>query len=704
MTAQASAALTIKVSVLGSEQVKALADQLKGLVGVAQRAAAGPGLGKLAEGLAKTGAGARAAGGQIRTLETELARLQRKADQESITRKAREILGGPPGTPPVIAKLRSVEHEFARLQRLAAQREITANAREALGMGPSVLTGHGFTNRTRQTIGFMRDLAVAGMGVRYTFQAAAAGVHAIVAPVAEFQQQLAEIKTKGGFDATAMAQIASTAKALGKTSQFGAREAASAGVELAAAGLEPGDIAKQLPNVLQFALAGGQDTAAASMTLVETMSQFGLSADAFQHIGDVMVKAANMSTIGVTDMAETFKYVGPIAKTAGIDLEQMSAMIALLGERGIKGSMAGTSLRQMIVGLTHPAKQAQNALKEIGLTKEDLQKGLTDLPAFLANLDARMKGKGMSQAQRLSVSKRLFGSEALATVETLMKAVTETTADGGTAWEKYRDGVKSADGALRTTADVMGNTLEGKIKRLKAATESAQIELGEKLTPVLTALIPKLSSAAVAVGEWIGNNESMVSSMAIAIPSIAGMTMATNGLFTAFGALAKVSSALGISSWGMSAGAAFGTSFIGAALPVIAAGIAGYGLGTMIAKAIGGEEVGAAIYEALHPEEAYKKANERGSGEVAAKQKELAQRKKDFEANMNDPLQQDRRRAEYGIDDPVLQGIRGDAPSAIARNPWSGLLKIEIDNKGQARVAGMESSGPGLAVGTNVGP
>ena len=701
MTAQATASLTIKVNVLGGEQLKTLSDQLKLLAQTAQRSA-GAGFGRLAEGLAKTGAGATSARGQLRTLEQELARLQAKTDQERITRKAREILGGPPGTPGIVGKLRTVESEMARLERLTANRAITAQARDALGMSPSMLTGHGFLHKGRQTLGLMRDLAVAGMGVRYTFHAAAAGVGAIVGPVTEFQKRLAEVQTKGGFNASQMAEIAATTKRIGRTSQFGARDSASAAVELAASGLDPGAISKQLPNVMEFALAGGLDTSQSAMTLVETMSQFGLGSDQFTRIGDILVKAANMSTISVSDMSESLKYVGPIAATAGISLEQMSAMIALLGERGIKGSMAGTSLRQMIVSLTHPAKQAKEAMASIGLTKADMQKGLEDLPKFLVELDAKMAGKGMSQAARLSVTKRLFGSEALATVEALMRTMTERTKDGTTAWDKYRDGVAGANGDMSRTAKVMGDTLDGKIKKLKASVESAQIALGEGLAPTLTKLIPKLAAGAVSFGEWVGRNEDFVATTATVIPSMIGMNYAASTLIATFSGLAKMSQALGIASWGVSAGSAFATSFIGAALPVIAAGIAGYGIGTLIAKAIGGEEVGKAIFEAMNPGQAYMSRGERGLSPEQKFAKEQREKRAAFERDMNDPILQNLRRDE--VEDPIMRGLRGDAPAAVARNTWNGLLKIEIDQKGQARVAGMSTNGPELEVGTNVGP
>jgi TP901 family phage tail tape measure protein len=443
-------------------------------------------------------------------------------------------------------------------------------------------------------LGVFRDASVAAYGLKYAVGGVISVGHAMIDPFVEFQSKMAEIRNKGGFDAGVTAQIAEQAKQIGRTTQFSATQAAGAGVELAAAGLNAPGISTALPSVLRFAQASGLSTEQSSTALVETMSQFKLAAKDFEHIGDVMVKAANMSTISVSDMTESLKYVGPIAATAGIPLEKISAIIALLGERGIKGSQAGTGLREILIGLVHPTKQAKKAMAEVGITKKEMQAGLNDIPGFLAKLNAKMEQHKMSTPQRLEVEKMMFGAEALTDVEAIMTSMKTLGTDGKNVLQNYEDAVKSSSGAMSDAAKITGDTLAGKMARLHAAVETAQISLGEKLAPKLTELLPHITDAANATGDWISNNGKLISGFLELIPRIAAAAIAMKGVGLA------MSMGTAMSTAGASGGALFGQAWVASALPVIAAGIAGYAFGSVLAKALDMEGVGKKIYDWIH--------------------------------------------------------------------------------------------------------
>jgi hypothetical protein len=315
-----------------------------------------------------------------------------------------------------------------------------------------------------------------------------------------------------------------------------------------------------------------------------------------------MVKAANLSTVSVRDMSEAMKYVGPLASAAGLSLEKTASMIALLGESGIKGSQGGTAMREILAALIHPLKTAKKAMAELGVSTKDLHKGLDNIPAFFASLEKKMNSRKMDRAKQLEMIRMMFGVESISAVEAILKSMhTPNTQGQGTIFDKYATGVVDASGEMAKNAAKLGDTMEGRLKKLKAAAESAAIEIGGKLAPRITELIPKITEAAIKTGDWVTAHSDLVADLAVGIPSVVAMTYAANGLASAFGAILKFSAWTGINVTGASAGAAFGTSFIGAALPVIAAGIAGFGIGSLIAKAIDAEGLGAKLYAALHP-------------------------------------------------------------------------------------------------------
>lgn len=650
--ANATAKLTLRLVTEGTEQLTALEKQL----GRLSRPVRG--------------------GGALRLVGTEASQAAGKVEQmgQRLTR-ALESRGSTPGA---IRNIRTLEQETERLSRLAEQRRITNQAKSNLGFdGGSFLAGHGFLSRSRQMLGVFRDATVAAYGLRFAVGAVASVGRAMIDPFMDFEAKMAEVRNKGGFDLGTTARIAEQAKQIGRTTQFSPTQAASAGVELAAAGLNAPGIQTALPSVLRFAQASGLSTEQSSTALVETMSQFKLAAKDFEHIGDVMVKTANMSTISVGDMTESLKYVGPIAATAGMPLEKISAIIGLLGERGVKGSQAGTGLREIIISMVHPLKTAKKAMEEIGLTKKEMQAGLTDLPTFLAKLNEKMNRKKLNTPQRLEVERMLFGAEALTSVESIMTAMGTLGTDGVSQLKAYENGVNAASGAMKSAADIAGNTLAGKMAKLHAAFETAQVTLGEKLAPKLAEFLPKLTSAAVATGDWINKNGSLISQLIEIAPLLVATGIGAKAAGAAFKGLILLEGmfpSLGVL-------AATGTSFAGTFMGAFAAGIAGYALTTAVLKAldIDMSKVGAKVYEWIHGT----------SGDSAPKGNHTL--------SVADAIRAKQSQNAVDATRPRINVASGEQPS------FAGTLDINISQDGRPTVYNLRTKGP-LAVGVNAGP
>src|SRR5690606_18668719 len=93
---------------------------------------------------------------------------------------------------------------------------------------------------------------------------------------------------------------------------------------------------------------------------------FRLDASQMGNVADILTKAFTTSNVSLESLGETMKYVGPVASTAGMGLEEAAAMAGLLGNVGIQSSNAGTTLRAMLSRLSAPASDARKAMKELG--------------------------------------------------------------------------------------------------------------------------------------------------------------------------------------------------------------------------------------------------------------------------------------------------------------------------------------------------
>src|SRR5690606_38473502 len=121
---------------------------------------------------------------------------------------------------------------------------------------------------------------------------------------------------------------------------------------------------------------------------------------------DVLAKAMSSANTDVQQLGEAMKFVGPIAKAAGISLEEVTAAVQLLSNAGMQGEMAGTALRGMLLALTNPAPEAEKKLAELRVRIKDVNGDVRDLADIFEDLEKALAGKG--SAERLSVIGTIF--------------------------------------------------------------------------------------------------------------------------------------------------------------------------------------------------------------------------------------------------------------------------------------------------------
>ncbi|MBL7296289.1 phage tail tape measure protein, partial [Escherichia coli] len=96
------------------------------------------------------------------------------------------------------------------------------------------------------------------------------------------------------------------------------------------------------PVTLNMALANQRSMEENAQLLLGTKASFQLSNDDVSHVGDVLSATMNKSAADFQGLSDALTYLGPVAKTAGVSLEQAAAMTGVLHDNNIRGSMAGT--------------------------------------------------------------------------------------------------------------------------------------------------------------------------------------------------------------------------------------------------------------------------------------------------------------------------------------------------------------------------
>jgi len=320
-----------------------------------------------------------------------------------------------------------------------------------------------------------------------------------------FEQEMSKVQAVSGATAEEFAALSQNAKDLGASTMFSAREVATLQTEFAKLGFSAKEITKVTGATLALAQASGTDLARAAEVAGSTLRAFGMDASQTNVVTDVMAKSFSTSALDMETFAESMKYVAPVAKSAGMSIEETSAMLAIMADAGIKGSQAGTSLRRIISEIGATGKPTAEALRELA----DQGIGLADAKDEV----------GRSAQSALLV---LAGG---------VDRISPLT-------EEY----KNAGGAAQEMADIMGATAFGASKRLESAMEGLMISIGEIVAVAIVPLIEFLAKAASAL-----NNMSDGTKRAIVI--IGGIAAAIGPVIFILGSFQRALVAIRAATW-----------------------------------------------------------------------------------------------------------------------------------------------------------
>jgi TP901 family phage tail tape measure protein len=353
-------------------------------------------------------------------------------------------------------------------------REVKSQSRGALAFNAAL-------DKQRESLRGVGTFAkTAGFAIGGVF---AVGIASAIKTGAEFESQMARVQAVTGATGKEMDQLRKLAIKLGADTKFSANDAAEAMYELSSAGFDVQETQKALPGTLSLAAASSVDLATAAEISSNALRGFGLQSEESTHVSDVLAQSVNSSSVEMEDLQLSLKYIGPVARVTGESFEEMIAAVSLMGDAGIKGEQAGTTLRAGLVRLVKPTKQVKEGLSALGLEIEDLQgpDGLLPLPELVAKLEGGMEG--LSKAQRAQALAGIFGSEALSGMLTVVDAGPEKL-------RRLTKEFENSNGASAKAAKTMNDTVKGSFEQLKGSFETVEIELYEHFSePLKKALL-----------------------------------------------------------------------------------------------------------------------------------------------------------------------------------------------------------------------
>ena len=337
---------------------------------------------------------------------------------------------------------------------------VTSNVATSMNKGTVASTGlstslKGVASSASLATGGIKAMAMAlissGVGAFVVaIGALAGGFMGLINQSRDFAQQMSNLKAVLGDNATpdAVNALSDSAKKLGATTAFTATQVGELQVELAKMGFDSDQILASSNAVLALAAASGTDLANAASIAAGTLRGFNLTASDTMRVADVMAKSFASSSLDITKFQESMKQVAPIASTVGVSIEQASASLAVLANRGISGSLAGNQLKRIMSDLAQK-------------TGKSYRESLTLTSKRLAN--------ATSSAEKLAIAKELVGDRAKGS----LIALAENTAE----LDKLKTAFDNAGGSVEKMAEDKLDNLNGDLTKLSSAWSGFMLNL-----------------------------------------------------------------------------------------------------------------------------------------------------------------------------------------------------------------------------------
>ena len=349
----------------------------------------------------------------------------------------------------------------------------------------------GLTNAESKVKGFGNKLnamsVAAGMMIAKAATSTVKFVSGAINESMNFDKAMSQVAATLGKTTSEVKNLSDFARKMGAETAFTATEAAEALNYMALAGYDTEKSMKMLPTVLNLAAAGNIGLANASDMVTDAQSALGLSIEQTEELVDQMAKASSKTNTSVQQLGDAILTVGGTAKMMKGGTAELTQVLGVLADNGIKGSEGGTALRNVLLALSAPTKNASAELKKLGVQVFDTQGNMRDLPSIMDDLNEAMKD--MTQEQRTNAINTIFNKRDLKSVEALLGTSKQR-------WKELAKEIGNASGAAEQMAETQLDNLAGDVTKLQSALGETKLAIIEGLTPAFRKLV-KGGTAAV---------------------------------------------------------------------------------------------------------------------------------------------------------------------------------------------------------------
>jgi len=221
--------------------------------------------------------------------------------------------------------------------------------------------------------------------------------------ISSFQDQMANVSTM--LDDQSMKYMPEYSKAIQDMSvQFGESTDTIAGglYDILSASIEPAKALDVLTVSMKAAQAGMTDTKTAADAITTILNSYGLEADKASSVSDLLFATVKRGKTTFAELAPSIGMVASTASKAGLPMEEMAAMLAVMTRNGVRTRVAVTALNAILGTFLDATPEAQKAAKDMGF-----ELNTTTLKTMgLVGVMEKMQGASAEQVAAIFKNKR----------------------------------------------------------------------------------------------------------------------------------------------------------------------------------------------------------------------------------------------------------------------------------------------------------
>lgn len=340
---------------------------------------------------------------------------------------------------------------------------------------------------------------------------------------AQFEASMARVDAITQATEVQFNALSRAARDMGEQTIFTAVQAAEALREFAQAGFSVRESLIALKPTLDFAVAGNIQIAEAADIAARILRGLGLEAGDLAQSLDVLTKAFTKAPVTVQELGEAFKFVGPVGRAAGKDIQELTAVLTVFARAGLRGEQAGTALRNILLRLQAQPTEVRKALEQLGITVADETGNLKELATVFE--EVRLATARMTNVERQAIISRIAGIRATAAFSAAMQA--------GAAQIRELDREFSVVGnTMQRIADRQLETLSAKFLLLKSAVTESLLTINDRFGPSLKELIELGTRTTKMFTKWIDENETLFKGLVVTAGIIGTLALGLGAIGT----------------------------------------------------------------------------------------------------------------------------------------------------------------------------